>query len=268
MSTTEHSRLNAQHVSLAYGEHLVAEDLSVEFPDGKITVIVGPNACGKSTALRAMARLLKPTRGSVFLDGKSISERPSKEVAQVLGLLPQSPIAPDSLTVRDLVGRGRHPHQSWWRQHGEGDADAIERALTATHMTALADRNVDELSGGQRQRAWIAMAVAQETDILLLDEPTTYLDIAHQLDVLELVADLNRTYGRTIVMVLHDLNLAIRYADHIIALRDGRKIVEGSPSQVVTPDFLREVFSVEGQVMTDPQTGAPIVLPYKTLPVR
>lgn len=259
------SRLAGEGLHLSYGDRRVVDDLSIGFPDGRITVIVGANACGKSTALRAFSRLMRPAGGVVTLDGKSISERPSKEVAQLLGLLPQSPTAPEGLTVRDLVGRGRHPHQSWWRQWGEDDAAAIGRALEATNMTELADRDVDELSGGQRQRAWIAMAVAQETDLLLLDEPTTYLDIAHQLDVLELVARLNRDHGRTVVMVLHDLNLAIRYADHLVAMRAGRLVVEGAPEEVVTPAFLADVFGVEGQVATDPQTGSPIVLPFRTI---
>ena len=267
MSTAMHpdSRLVGDGLRLTYGDREVVRDLSVGFPDGKVTVIVGANACGKSTALRAFSRLMKPAGGTVLLDGKSITQRPSTEVAQTLGLLPQTPVAPEGLSVRDLVGRGRHPHQSWWRQWGDDDAAAIERALEATGMTELADRDVDELSGGQRQRAWIAMAVAQETDQLLLDEPTTYLDIAHQLDVLELVARLNREHGRTVVMVLHDLNLAIRYADHIVAMRDGRLVTEGAPEEVVTPEFLAEVFGVEGRIGLDPQTGKPIVLPFRTI---
>jgi iron complex transport system ATP-binding protein len=261
---THPSRLRAQDVSLAYGDRRVVNGLHLDVPDGKVTVIVGANACGKSTVLRALARLLAPTSGTVLLDGKSISTQPSRLVAQTLGLLPQSPIAPEGITVRDLVARGRHPHQSWWQQWNKDDEVAVEAALRATGTLELADRDVEELSGGQRQRAWIAMAVAQRTDLLLLDEPTTYLDIAHQLDVLELVAELNRAHGRTVVMVLHDLNLASRYADHIVAMRDGTIIAQGAPSQVVTAGLLREVFHVEGQVLTDPHTGAPVILPHHT----
>jgi iron complex transport system ATP-binding protein len=256
-------RLSADRVAFAYGERRVVDDLSLAVPDGRITVVVGANACGKSTLLRGLARLLKPEAGTVVLDGRSIAEHPTRDVARVLGMLPQSPIAPEGITVRELVSRGRHPHQTWWRQWGEDDADAVDHALSATAMEQLADREVDELSGGQRQRAWIAMAVAQDTDLLLLDEPTTYLDVAHQLDVLELVTELNRDHGRTIVMVLHDLNLACRYAHHIVAMRDGRIIAEGDPSEVVTVELLREAFSLEASIIPDPVTGAPVILPHR-----
>jgi len=259
------SRLRADNISLAYGDRRVVEGLSLAVPDSEITVIVGPNACGKSTVLRALARLISPASGAVLLDGRAIAEQPSRMVARTLGLLPQSPIAPEGITVRDLVARGRHPHQSWWRQWSEADAVAVDAALQATGMRELADRDVDELSGGQRQRAWIAMAVAQETELLLLDEPTTYLDVAHQLDVLELVARLNSEHGRTIVMVLHDLNLASRYAHHMIAMREGAILAEGAPADVVTTDLLRDVFHVEGHVILDPHTGAPVVLPHRTI---
>ena len=265
MSLYPDSRLNGEGLRLSYGDRNVVENLSVGFPDGKVTVIVGANACGKSTALRAFSRLMKPEGGVVTLDGKSIADRPSREVAKTLGLLPQSPIAPEGLSVRDLVARGRHPHQSWWKQWSDDDKAAVDAALEATGMLELADRDVDELSGGQRQRAWIAMAVAQETDLLLLDEPTTYLDIAHQLDVLDLVARLNRELGRTIVMVLHDLNLAIRYADHIVAMRGGKLIVEGPPEEIITREFLAEVFGVAGEVVMDPIMGHPVVLPHSTI---
>jgi len=259
------SRLRADGVTLAYGARTIVDGLSLEVPDGRVSVIVGANACGKSTLLRGLARLLAPSAGAVILDGRAIAEQPSRSVAQRLGMLPQSPIAPEGITVRDLVGRGRHPHQSWWRQWGEDDAAAVEDALRATGTLDLAERDIEELSGGQRQRVWIAMAVAQQTDLLLLDEPTTYLDIAHQLDVLELVAALNRDHGRTIVMVLHDLNLACRYAHHIVAMRAGRIVAEGAPADVVTTGLLREVFGVEGAVMTDPATGCPVVLPHRTV---
>jgi iron complex transport system ATP-binding protein len=258
-------RLQAEAVTLAYGARTIVDGLSLAVPDGLVTVIVGANACGKSTLLRGLARLLVPRKGRVVLDGKAISEQPSRTVARRLGMLPQAPLAPEGITVRDLVARGRHPHQNWWQQWSEDDAVAVEDALRATGTTALADRNVDELSGGQRQRVWIAMAVAQETDLLLLDEPTTYLDIAHQLEVLELVRTLNEERGRTIVMVLHDLNLACRYAHHIVAMREGRVVAEGPPTGVVTAELLREVFHVEGAVITDPATGAPIVLPHRII---
>lgn len=263
--TAQASRLRADGVDLAYGERRVVTDFSFAVPHGAVTVIVGANASGKSTVLRALSRLLRPAAGTVLLDGKEISTQPSPEVARTLGLLPQSPVAPDGITVRDLVARGRHPHQTWWRQWGDDDAQAVEHALRATGTLEIADRDVDELSGGQRQRAWIAMAVAQQTDLLLLDEPTTYLDLAHQLDVLELVTELNRDHGRTVVMVLHDLNLACRFADHIVAMRSGRLVAEGAPGEVVTVDLLREVFGVEGKIVTDQDTGAPIVLPHRTV---
>ena len=257
------SRLQAERVTLSYGARDVVTDLSLSVPDGKVTVIVGANACGKSTLLRGLARLLAPTSGTVLLDGRSIAEHPSRLVARALGMLPQSPIAPEGITVRDLVSRGRHPHQNWWQQWGEEGTAVVEEALRATDTLELADRDVDELSGGQRQRAWIAMAVAQNTDLLLLDEPTTYLDIAHQLEVLELVSTLNREHGRTVVMVLHDLNLACRYAHHIVAMREGRIVAEGPPSEIVTPELLRDVFRVEGAVVADPVTGAPVVLAHR-----
>jgi iron complex transport system ATP-binding protein len=262
---TSSSRLVADRITLSYGERVVVEDLSLAVPDQQITVVVGPNACGKSTFLRGLARLLAPASGTVLLDGKAISERSSREVAQILGVLPQTPIAPEGITVRDLVSRGRHPHQTWWRQWGDTDADAVAHALEATGTAEIADRDVDEISGGQRQRAWIAMAVAQGTDLLLLDEPTTYLDLAHQLDVLELVATLNREHGRTIALVLHDLNLASRYAHHIVAMRAGRIVAQGRPDEVITTDLLREVFNIEATIVADPVSGTPVVLPHRTV---
>jgi len=214
-------RLHAKDLRLAYDERVVADGLSVEIPDGSFTVIVGPNACGKSTLLRALSRMLRPKAGTVYLDGAAISSQPSKQVARTLGLLPQSPIAPDAITVADLVARGRYPHQGLLRQWSPDDARAVSEALAATATTELAERPVDELSGGQRQRVWLAMALAQETPILLLDEPTTFLDIAHQIEVLDLCADLREDRGHTLVAVLHDLNHACRYATHLIAMRDG-----------------------------------------------
>lgn len=253
--------LAAQRLTLAYGEHTVVAGLDLRIEPGKVTSIVGANGCGKSTLLRAFARLLRPTSGAVLLDGRSIAERPSKEVARTLGLLPQSPLAPEGITVADLVGRGRHPHQRTFSRWSSRDDEAVARALTATGMADLSQRAVDELSGGQRQRAWIAMVLAQETDILLLDEPTTFLDVAHQIEVLDLLADLGRDLGTTIVMVLHDLNLASRYSDALIAMRDGRIVGHGNSASVVTPEMVGEVFGLSCTVISDPVSGTPLVLP-------
>ncbi|MEQ4304860.1 ABC transporter ATP-binding protein [Plantactinospora sp. B6F1] len=253
--------LRAERLRLAYGDRVVVDDLDLVIPAGRISVIVGANACGKSTLLRALARLLNPTAGSVQLDGRAIHSLPTRQVARQVGILPQSPIAPDGLTVIDLVGRGRSPHQTWWRQWSLDDERAVSDALAATGVTELAGRPVDELSGGQRQRAWIAMAVAQQTPVLLLDEPTTFLDLAHQVDVLDLVVDLNRRDGRTVVMVLHDLNQACRYADHVIAMKSGRIVAQGEPSRVVTAEVVDEVFGLRCEVSTDPLTGTPLVIP-------
>ncbi|HEX2133951.1 MAG TPA: ABC transporter ATP-binding protein [Actinophytocola sp.] len=253
--------LRAEGLRLAYDDRVVVDDLSLRVPPGAISVIVGANACGKSTLLRALARLLTPRAGSVHLDGRSIHAMPTRQVARELGILPQAPVAPEGLTVADLVTRGRSPHQSWWRQWSSADEAAVTGALRATELTDLADRPVDELSGGQRQRAWIAMAIAQETPTLLLDEPTTFLDLAHQLDVLDLVVDLNRHQGRTVVMVLHDLNQACRYADHVIAMKSGRIVTQGTPAEVITPEVVSEVFDVACQVTTDPVSGTPLIIP-------
>jgi iron complex transport system ATP-binding protein len=253
--------LEAQAVSLGYGERTIVDALDLRVPPGRITTIVGANACGKSTLLKAMARLLPPTQGAVLLDGKAIHRQPTKQVARVLGLLPQSPIAPDGITVSDLVGRGRHPHQGALARWTRADDDAVAEALQATGTTHLADRAVDELSGGQRQRAWIAMALAQQTDVLLLDEPTTFLDISHQIDVLDLLTDLNRARGTTITMVLHDLNLAARYTDHLVAMSEGRIHAEGEPAHVLTEDTVRTVFGLNSRVVPDPLTGRPMVIP-------
>lgn len=257
---TERS-LRAADVTLGYGERTVVSALSLTVPTGAITVIVGANACGKSTLLRAMARLLVPRSGAVLLDGAAIHTMRTREVARVLGLLPQSPIAPEGITVADLVGRGRHPHQGMFSRWTVQDDEAVAQALAVTGTTELMDRPVDELSGGQRQRVWIAMALAQQTDLLLLDEPTTFLDISHQVEVLDLLTDLNRARGTTIVMVLHDLNLAARYADHLVAMADGRIHAAGAPSQVVTPELVRTVFGLASTVIPDPTCGAPLVLP-------
>ncbi len=254
-------RLNAQDVSFGYGGEDVVRHLDVAIPTGEITVIVGANGCGKSTLLRGLVRLLKPTTGQVLLDGASIHDLRSVDVARTIGLLPQSPVAPDGISVADLVGRGRYPHQGWFRQWTAEDDRAVASALAATGTTELADRTLAELSGGQRQRVWVAMTLAQETDLLLLDEPTTFLDIHHQVDLLDLLTDLNRDAGRTIVMVLHDLNLACRYADHLIAMKQGRIAAEGAPSAVVTPELVTEVFGLDAQVVPDPVSGTPMVVP-------
>lgn len=255
------TELRATGLRLAYDDRVVVTDLDLLVPPGRISAIVGPNACGKSTLLRAMARLLSPRAGTVTLDGRSVHGMPTREVAKELGILPQAPTAPDGLTVIDLVTRGRSPHQSWWRQWSSADEEAVRSALRATELLDLADRAVDELSGGQRQRAWIAMAIAQETPILLLDEPTTFLDLAHQIDVLDLVVDLNRRENRTIVMVLHDLNQACRYADHVIAMKSGRIVAQGSPPEVITPATVAEVFDVNCQVTLDPVSATPMIIP-------
>ncbi len=254
-------RLTAENVTLGYDQRVIAENLSVEIPDNSFTVIVGPNACGKSTLLRALSRMLKPTAGRVLLDGQAIGSMPAKKVAKTLGLLPQSSIAPDGITVSDLVSRGRYPHQGLLRQWSGEDERIVEESMASTGVAELADRAVDELSGGQRQRVWIAMALAQQTPLLLLDEPTTYLDIQHQIEVLNLCAELHEEQGRTLVAVLHDLNHAARYATHLIAMRDGKVVAEGPPGEVVTAELVERVFGRRCQVISDPETGTPLVIP-------
>ena len=258
-------RLAAERVRLAYDEHVVVHDVDLELTDGSFTAIVGPNGCGKSTLLRALGRLLRPAGGQVLLDGRAIARTPTREVATVLGLLPQSPVAPEGLTVADLVARGRHPHQSWVRQWSRDDEAVVAEALEWTDMAELADRPVDALSGGQRQRAWISMALAQGTDLLLLDEPTTYLDLAHQIDVLELVGRLHTERGRTVAVVLHDLNLAARYAQRLVAMKDGVLVASGTPAEVLTEELLADVFDLEARIVPDPVTGTPMVVPVRRL---
>ena len=257
MATT----LAGEDLCLAYGPHEVAANLSVVIPPGRITVIVGPNACGKSTLLRALARLLRPKRGTVLLDGTSIHRLPTRQVATMLGILPQAPIAPDGISVENLVGRGRYPHQGWIRTWTAEDRAAVDVALAASGTSDIAGRLVDELSGGQRQRVWIAMTLAQGTELLLLDEPTTYLDLAHQVEVLDLLVDLNQREGRTIVVVLHDLNHACRYAHHLIAMRGGAIVAEGAPDDVVTSSLVTDVFGLPCRVIEDPVSGTPMVVP-------
>ncbi|MBB3039453.1 ABC transporter ATP-binding protein [Hoyosella altamirensis] len=252
------SHLATTSLTLGYGGHTAVTDVTVAFPAGELTVIVGPNGCGKSTLLRGLARLLKPQMGAVLLDGTNIGDLPARSLAQRLGMLPQQPIAPDGITVGDLISRGRHPHQRWFRQWSERDETAVRRAMEATSVTELAERCIDELSGGQKQRVWIALALAQGPDVMLLDEPTTFLDLAHQIDVLDLLHDLK---PRTIIAVLHDLNLAARYADHLVAMKDGRVVAQGTPTEVVRTDVVEEVFGLPCSVINDPLAGTPLVIP-------
>lgn len=258
--TREDVGLRAAGLTLRYDERVVSESLNVSIPDGGLTVIVGPNACGKSTLLRALARLMMPSAGSVLLDGTDIATVKSKVLARRIGLLPQTSIAPDGITVAELIARGRHPHQSVWRQWSPSDEAAVADAMSATALTDLAGRHVDELSGGQRQRVWIALALAQQTPMLLLDEPTTFLDIAHQIDLMELLTDLHLA-GRTLVAVLHDLNQAARYATHLIAMKDGRVIASGDPREIVTVELVEECFGLSCRIITDTESGAPVVIP-------
>ncbi|MEU1914865.1 ABC transporter ATP-binding protein [Streptomyces massasporeus] len=254
------SRLAARGVTVGYGGRVVIDELDVAIPPGVITTIIGPNGCGKSTLLKTLSRLLKPAKGAVVLDGEDIGRLRTREVAKKLGLLPQAPVAPEGLTVADLVARGRHPHQSWLRQWSSDDADVVERALAMTGVSDLADRPVDALSGGQRQRVWISMTLAQGTDLLLLDEPTTYLDLAHAVDVLDLVDDLHES-GCTVVMVLHDLNLATRYSDNLVVMREGSVLAQGHPRDVITAELLDEAFGLKARVIDDPVGDRPLVVP-------
>ncbi len=253
--------LSADSLTLGYGERTIIDDLSVNLAPGKITSIVGANGCGKSTLLRALSRLLEPTAGQVLLDGKALHDYPARELAQALGLLPQSPLAPEGIVVADLVGRGRTPHQGLLGRWSAEDYEIVAESMAATGVADLAQRGIDELSGGQRQRVWIAMALAQRTQVLLLDEPTTYLDVKHQLEVLDLLADINASRGITIAMVIHDLNLAARYSDELIAVTDGGIYAQGRPADVLTVDTVRAVFGIESVVIADPVSGAPAVMP-------
>lgn len=261
MSMHKETLLSTQRLTLAYDGAPIILDLDLAIPAGEITILVGPNGCGKSTLLRGLARLLKPRAGTVYLNGEDIFKQSTKAVAKQLGILPQGPVAPEGLTVRDLVAMGRYPHQNWLQQWSKEDEKLVEQALAITDMTPLANRGLDALSGGQRQRAWIAMALAQNTEILLLDEPTTFLDLAHQVEVLDLLYELNQSKGRTIVMVLHDLNQACRYADHLVAVRQGQVYAQGAPMQVMTEAMVREVFGLECRILQDPVAGTPMCVP-------
>lgn len=253
----------ASSVTVGYGQRTIIRDLSATFPAGKITTIVGPNGCGKSTLLRAMSGLLDLDTGTVSVDGQNISEMKRKDVARILGVLPQSPVAPEGLLVSDLVARGRHPHQAWFRQWSSTDEDAVFEALKQTGSADLASRTLDELSGGQRQRVWISMVLAQNTDILFLDEPTTYLDLATSVDILELVDSLRQKLGRTVVMVLHDLNLAVRYSDYLVVMKDGQVIASGAPAEIITAELLQDAFDLRARVIEDPETGDPLIVPLR-----
>ena len=256
----ESPRLHADGVTLAYDRLVATRNLTLAVPDKSFTVIIGPNACGKSTLLRALARMMTPREGAVYLDSKRVGDYPAKELARTLGLLPQSPIAPEGILVQDLVARGRYPHQRLWQQWSREDEAAVRSAMRATAVDELAQRRVDELSGGQRQRVWLALALAQETTLLLLDEPTTFLDIAHQIEVLDLCATLQES-GRTLVTVLHDINQACRFATHLVAMRDGRIVAQGDPASIVDAELIHTVFGVECEIITDPQSGTPLMVP-------
>lgn len=255
--------VDASSVTVGYGQRTIIRDLSATFPAGKVTTIVGPNGCGKSTLLRAMSGLLNLDTGTVSVDGQNISDMNRKDVARILGMLPQSPVAPEGLLVSDLVARGRHPHQAWFRQWSSTDEDAVFEALKQTGSADLASRTLDELSGGQRQRVWISMVLAQNTDILFLDEPTTYLDLATSVDILELVDSLRQELGRTVVMVLHDLNLAVRYSDYLVVMKEGQVIASGAPAEIITAELLQDAFDLRARVIEDPETGDPLIVPLR-----
>ena len=260
LSQSNHN-LEAKQLTLAYDGAAIIRNLSLAIPTGKTTVLVGANGCGKSTLLRGLTRLLKPKSGQVYLDGKAIAKLKAKTVAKKMGMLPQSPVAPEGLTVKDLVAMGRYPYQNWLQQWSTEDDKQVAEALEITTMTELADRPLDSLSGGQRQRAWIAMVLAQDTDTLLLDEPTTFLDLSHQVDLLDLLDELQESKGKTIVMILHDLNLSCRYADYLVALQQGKVYATGTPQQVMTEEMLQDVFNLECRIVSDPLSDTPMCIP-------
>ncbi|KAA0545302.1 ABC transporter ATP-binding protein [Bacillus sp. BGMRC 2118] len=256
------SAIRTEALTLSYGDSIIINELDLQIPKGEITVFIGGNGCGKSTLLRSIARLLKPQKGSILLEGNTIAKLPTKEVAKQLAILPQGPVAPEGLTVLQLVKQGRYPYQSWLKQWSEEDEKAVRKALESTRMTELAERPVDSLSGGQRQRAWIAMTLAQDTDIILLDEPTTYLDMTHQIEILDLLFELNEKEQRTVVMVLHDLNLACRYAHYLVAIKDKQIYAQGKPEDVINCQLVRDVFDVNCEVTQDPIFGTPLCIPH------
>lgn len=253
--------LKANNIVAGYDKKIIIDGINITIPSNKISVIIGANACGKSTLLKTLSRLIQPVSGEIVLGEKKLTDIPPKQLARVLGLLPQSPVAPEGITVADLVGRGRFPYQSFFKGLGKKDYEAVEEALEIMGITNLANHSVDQLSGGQRQRVWIAMALAQQTDILLLDEPTTFLDISYQVEILDLLTDLNRNRGTTIVMVLHDINLSARYADYLFALRKGKLIAEGTPSDIITEELIKQVFDLDCQVIRDPVSSSPFIVP-------
>lgn len=258
--TTNHL-LKASNIVAGYDKKIIIDGINITIPKNKISVIIGANACGKSTLLKTLCRLIQPVSGEILLNEKKITDMPPKQLARVLGLLPQSPVVPEGITVADLVSRGRFPYQSFFKGLSKKDYDAVDEALEIMGITELANRSVDELSGGQRQRVWIAMALAQQTDILLLDEPTTFLDISYQVEILDLLTDLNRKRGTTIVMVLHDINLSARYADYIFALQKGKLIAEGAPSAIITDSLIKQVFDLDCMVISDPVSNSPFIVP-------
>ncbi|MFD4636944.1 ABC transporter ATP-binding protein [Lentzea sp. NPDC058436] len=258
-------RLRAENLTLAYDERVVARDLGITIPDGSFTVIIGPNACGKSTLLKALARIINPTRGAVHLDGKAVSAYSTKHLAREVGLLPQTSIAPGSIIVADLIARGRYPHQRMLRQWSTEDEQAVLSAMKRTGVEELSDRFVDELSGGQRQRVWLAMVLAQQTPIVLLDEPTTFLDIAHQIEVLDLCADLHRKGDQTLVLVLHDINQACRYATNLVVMCRGEVVAQGVPTEIVTEELVNDVFGLPCRIIPDPEVGTPLIVPLARL---
>ncbi|MDF2844681.1 MAG: iron dicitrate transporter ATP-binding protein [Herbinix sp.] len=258
--TTNHL-LKASNIVAGYDKKIIIDGINITIPKNKISVIIGANACGKSTLLKTLCRLIQPVSGEILLDEKKITDMPPKQLARVLGLLPQSPVVPEGITVADLVSRGRFPYQSFFKGLSKKDYDAVDEALDIMGITELANRSVDELSGGQRQRVWIAMALAQQTDILLLDEPTTFLDISYQVEILDLLTDLNKKRGTTIVMVLHDINLSARYADYIFALQKGKLIAEGAPSDIITDSLIKQVFDLDCMVIRDPVSNSPFIVP-------
>lgn len=253
--------LKANNIVAGYDKKIIIDGINITIPSNRISVIIGANACGKSTLLKTLSRLIQPVSGEIVLGEKKLTDIPPKQLARVLGLLPQSPVAPEGITVADLVGRGRFPYQSFFKGLGKKDYEAVEEALEIMGITSLANHSVDQLSGGQRQRVWIAMALAQQTDILLLDEPTTFLDISYQVEILDLLTDLNRNKGTTIVMVLHDINLSARYADYLFALRKGKLIAEGTPSDIITEELIKQVFDLDCQVIRDPVSASPFIVP-------